>query len=160
MMKSLKIFSVIAVAVAVVVMIAAGPAFAIADPIGDTFGVQPLQLDITNFDVLYTAPNLYIVIDFDGKISPPYAGSANSLYGYVDLDVDQNNGTGGIAYTDVFGTLPTGMGMDYYISIGACSSGTNICPVYDFSSVQSGNATAVFSSNSVVLTVPLSAIGG
>src|SRR5262249_40517050 len=68
---------------------------AIADPVGDTFGSGPVQLDITSIDAVGAAGTLTFTLTFANTISPASSAAANSIFGFIDIDVDRNPLTGG-----------------------------------------------------------------
>src|SRR5262245_36907357 len=67
----------------------------INDPTGDTFGTGPVQLDLTSADVTASISSLSISLMFAAPIRAASAVVSNSLYGFIDLDVDRNAATGG-----------------------------------------------------------------
>src|SRR5215472_6047016 len=68
---------------------------AITDPTGDTFGLGPVEIDITSIDAVAAAGTLTFTLTFANTISPASAAAANSIFGFIDIDVDRNPSTGG-----------------------------------------------------------------
>ena len=56
------------------------------DPLGDTFGVGPVQHDITSIGSNLTATNLTLTVTFADPIFAPSAAESRSVVGFLDLD--------------------------------------------------------------------------
>jgi len=85
----------------------------IVDSVGDTYGApeDPSQPDITTLAAAHDSDALTIVIKFAG---------ATGTGGYVDLDVDQNPNTGGLAQVDAYRPDPggsSGLGAEFTIDL-------------------------------------------
>ena len=150
------------------------------DPSGDTFGTGPVQIDITSYDATYSRGNTTFTIGFAGAISAASAFAANSLYGFIDLDLDRNATTGGFAaFPGVTSNLPGGNNwINYYASQGVVpgptiatgdeafidlgSEANHAGQVDVFSATTNAILATVaisFTSNSVSLTIPLVGTG-
>lgn len=82
------------------------------DPISDTFGTGASQPDLAGISAEFSTanqatattdpndlPTLAVALEFHGQISLPSATSGGpSVFGFIDLDVDQNPDTGGVAW--------------------------------------------------------------
>lgn len=81
------------------VFLAAGRATAgYIDLTGDTFGTGSVKPDITTYMAdKSVAGQVTFTVNFAGPISAPSLFAPNSLWGYIDIDTDQNAGTGGSA---------------------------------------------------------------
>jgi hypothetical protein len=132
----------------------------IIDPIGDTFGVGPVQLDITSFSADYTDTELIINVTFAGSISPGDSGNPNAVVGYIDFDTDRNPATGIKSHVDNNSPYTTGLGVDYFVYLWGYNSSTGDTAVNDTSGTTVGRAPVSFTSNSFEVRVPLSLIGG
>jgi hypothetical protein len=130
-------------------------AMPIIDDLGDTFGVG--LFDIASMDIQYDATNLYIATTFTGPVSESGAGNPFDLYGYIDLDVDQNPGTGVQANTDIWGGA-SGIGMDYFLNIADGLPDGQI-QLVDSAFTVIGNVPIIFGANSFSSTVPLALLG-
>ncbi len=90
------------------------------DPIADTFGTAVTQIDLAGISAEFSTsgqvaattelndvPTLAISLAFQNAVSLPSATSGGpSVYGFVDLDTDQNGDTGGVAwFQDLNGDL-------------------------------------------------------
>jgi hypothetical protein len=98
------------------------------DPTGDTFGTAGVQHDIDDVSTTVAAGTLSITVTFTGPIAPGSAFSADSVVGFIDLDVDQEESTGANIMTvfqnhiDAFtppaqGAPPPGIGVEFYIDL-------------------------------------------
>jgi len=74
----------------------------INDPVGDTFGSGTVQIDIIAFSATFTPTELIVSVSFQNPVSLPDSGQPNALIGYIDLDTDQNLGTGAISHIDIY----------------------------------------------------------
>jgi len=96
-------------------------------PLGPAFGPGP-QLALSSGTVTNDGTNLDVTLNFSTAISAPITAAANSVYGYVFLDTDQNPLTGmsvgqldqplGLGLSLIpGGQVPTGLGVDYVVSL-------------------------------------------
>lgn len=108
----------------ILLMVSAAPAMGarilafvstVTDPLGDAFGVSP-QHDVVEYSLSSGSGLLVLTVVFAGPIEPP--GGANGVVGYLDLDVDQDEGTGAPPHAATYPqcTAPK-MGMDYYVDL-------------------------------------------
>ena len=133
----------------------------VSDPVGDTFGTGVPQLDLIEYGAETDQVDLWIRLEFAGPISPADSGQADALVGIVDLDSDQDPGTGIVPFSDVFCPLPTGAGMDFFVDLGSYTAGTGTMDVIDSGAgVPSGTADATFEPTSLSIRIPLAALGG
>jgi hypothetical protein len=121
--KLYRIFIGCITALAVFVVFSTSRAGGSADALcGDPSGDQlPMSTD-PKHDIkslyLYTESShiLDITVSFFGAIAPPDSGGDTAVIGYIDLDVDQNPGTGSPSHLATYCGDP-GMGMDYYVDL-------------------------------------------
>lgn len=142
---------------------AGGPATraSTSDPIGDTFGSLSPQLDISAFSASTDGSDLSLGLDFATPITPADSGQPDALFGFIDVDTDQNPTSGVVSAEDVFCPQPSGLGVEFVVDLGAYDSMTGTVGVYDSSSMMLvGSAPTVFGPTSVSVTVPLSLLGG
>ncbi len=153
---------------------------AFTDPSGDTFGTGPVQVDITSYDAIYSGGNTTFTIGFAGPISAASAFAANSLYGFIDLDLDRNASTGGFAaFPGATGNIAGGSNwINYYAAQGVVAGPTiatgdeafvdlgseaNHSGQVDIISAIDNSILATvaifFTNNSVSLTIPLVGTG-
>jgi hypothetical protein len=132
---------------------------AISDPVGDTFGAGPVQIDIVSFSATSTTSTLIIRVDFNGPVSLPDSGQPNALSGFIDFDTDQIPATGAISHVDIYSPYSSNLGVDYYVDLNGYSSATQDAGVYDSGDNLVGRAPVSFTSNSLTVRVPLALIG-
>ncbi len=130
------------------------------DPANDTFGFGPVQLDVASFSACSTETDLDIDVEFFTSISPGDSGNPDALIGFIDIDADRNASTGGLPLTDVFSPFPTGMGMDFFLSLGSYSSTTGTAQLLDPFGFPVAEVSVVFDETSFTAMVPLEALAG
>jgi hypothetical protein len=59
----------------------------IPDPVGDTFGTGPVQIDLTGTEVAGGPVTTRITLTFASAVAAPSAFAPNSVVGFIDLDV-------------------------------------------------------------------------
>jgi hypothetical protein len=131
-----------------------------ADPVGDTLGSSANQPDITGLTASISGGSLVVSVSFAGAIAAPGADSPVALDGFIDLDTDQDGGTGDLPWTDArTNSNTTGMGNEFYVDLFTYdpSSGT-VQVVDDPTETVAGEATATFSGNLMTVRVPLSVL--
>jgi hypothetical protein len=129
------------------------------DPVGDTFGSGPVQIDMTYFSAFYTATELIISVSFKDPVSLPDSGQPNAVIGYVDFDTDRNPATGAISHVDIFSPYASGLGVEYYASFDDYSSVTHDTGIYDSGDNLVGRARVSFEAKSFTMKIPLALIG-
>jgi hypothetical protein len=89
--------AVLALAATFACTLSAAPASAapILDPAGDTFYID--TLDLTSIHALADGVTVTFSLMFAGPIAAPSTFVSNSVFGFVDVDTDQNAATGGSA---------------------------------------------------------------
>ena len=150
------------------------------DPTGDTFGTGPTKIDITSYDAAYSGGSTTFTVGFAGTISAASAFAGNSLYGFIDLDLDRNAATGGFAaFPGVTSNIPGGNNwINYYAGQGVVpgpaiatgdeafidlgSEAFHAGKVDVFSAITNAVLSTVaisYTSNSISLTIPLIGTG-
>jgi hypothetical protein len=129
------------------------------DLIGDTLGAGPVQTDLASVSVCHTASDLVVSLAFATPISPGTSGNADAIGGFVDLDTDQNAGTGVTPNTDLFTGATTGLGMDYVVDLFSSTAAGSI-DVGDANGFFVGTGTVSFGVQGMAITIPLSLLGG
>jgi hypothetical protein len=136
----------------------------VSDPAGDTFETEASEglvpPDLLNFSAVVSGGSVTIQLDFAQPVAPATSQSPNVVVAVIDIDIDQSPVTGNQATADFYRTdgATTGMGVDYVISLFPDSVGRYA--VFDVESVDVGSALAQFTGNSIIVTVPLSVLGG
>src|SRR5262249_15632013 len=133
---------------------------------GDTFGVGPVQHDITSMGSDLTATDLTFTVTFADPIHSPSAADALSVVGFLDLDLDRNAATGATGadsgFTSARGVaVKSGLGIEAFFAlfseIGAPGS-VDLVDAATFGVI--GSAPNTFGTNSFSITAPLSLLGG
>lgn len=132
------------------------------DASGDTFGIGAVQHDILSTRGYILEGSLLLELTFAGNIAAPSTGSPLSLVGFVELDVDSTTLTGSPTLLNVYGA-DTGlaMGVDYTLDLFSESAHAGSIDIVDEVAAQIiGSAPIQYSSNSLLITVPVSLLGG
>src|SRR5262245_27721745 len=134
----------------------ATPVSAEADPVGDTF--SPNSIDITDLSACQSTTSLVIDVTFAAAIAPP-AGDpppSNALFGYIDLDLDADPETGNLSHLESYG--PPGPGTELGIE------GSLVIPDWDPvtqtirfepAGAEDERVPITFTTNAIRVTVPL-----
>ena len=105
--------------VPVFLLIATSPllyAKTVQDLPNDTFGVNAVKIDILSINVESDSQYLYMTCTFASSVFETDTGDAFDLFGYIDLDVDQDSTTGTTALSDFYNGSSE-IGMDYYLEL-------------------------------------------
>ena len=146
------------------------------DPLGDTFGFGPVQLDIINVQGDYSAGTVTITVTYSGLIAPPSAGAPNSVIGFIDLDTDQNPATGGNlsfggpvpggnSWINLFlGLVPPptiALGDEFYVDLLTETLHAGFVDIIRTSDdANNGTVPIVFAGASFSLSIPFAVLGG
>lgn len=138
-----------------------GPAtrtsFSFADPAGDTLGASTLRNhDLRTTSGYVSDDSLSLTFEFANTIARGSAGATNSLYGFIEFDIDEDPGTGFVPIADSYRT-ETGLGVEYAIILGEDSAGTSVI-LYDIGAAVDYAIPARFESNTVTVRLALSRI--
>ncbi len=127
------------------------------DPIGDTFGTGPTQIDITGLAGEAMGDSVVVQVTFDGTISPPDSGQPDAVNGFIDIDADQDGSTGDVPWTDFLtGSATTGMGNEFYVDLFSYSAADGAADVVDdLDDTVTGRAPVSFTSSSMTVQIPL-----
>ena len=141
-------------------VIASGPVA--MDPEGDTFGFEPVQLDIISAAASMSEDEDTLLLDmnFATPIAAPSANLPESVVGFWDLDLDQDLATGipskqsELAPADQQGGP---LGVDAYIDLASESLQPGLVNIIDTgNSSVIGTASITYGTNSLQIAVPLS----
>jgi MYXO-CTERM domain-containing protein len=134
----------------------------IIDPVGDTFGAGPVQIDITSIDAISSSTSLTFLVNFAGTISPASSGLVNSLSGFIDIDADRNAATGGGGSNQgTFGLAPApSLNDEFFIDLSTEAGHpgqVDVVNAITFATL--GTAPISFGANLFSTTLPLSLLG-
>ena len=143
-----------------VLFIAIGQA-EIGDPTDDTFATDASAgLSVPDIVRMTSWPknqNLMVEIEFTSTVVSLDDGGPNVVVGFMDIDWDQNEGTGFDAITDSFREGPgsTGLGVEYLVRLGA--GGAVVFSVSNVGDLTvTGAFVPTFTGNLLTMTIPLS----
>jgi hypothetical protein len=143
-----------------------------ADPADDQCDLNTLPWDCSNslasdqvppdITVVRAWPSggmLHIEIEFAGDVVANGTGAPNAIVGYLDIDADQDAGTGVQGVVDGFRTDggSTGMGVEFVVVMFTRGGGSYA--VIDEVGI-TGTFVPQFSGNRVLMSIPLSILGG
>lgn len=134
--------------------------FPFIDPAGDTLanpgGTGARAIDLLEITGTYKADSLIMTLRFAGPVRPAAAQAPNSLAGFLEFDTDENLSTGRPPLTNQFGGNAP-LGVDYVLDLfSADSTSVGLDRV---STGSSSRVSARFSGDSLVVRIPLSAVG-
>ena len=145
------------------------------DPEGDTFGDGPMTYDIhaiKSIESVVVGANLEITIDFFGLVFPASSFDLLAVYGFIDLDTDQDAGTTGSnsqvvlgshqtgSHQSFFTTTSSGLGIEYYIDLDDNITPGKVSVVEAATNSEVGLAPISFTTQSLTVSVPLAMLGG
>ena len=133
----------------------------VTDPVGDTYGVDSVQWDLTALTVVRDTGGITVVLNLSTNIVSPLAGDTNATYSFVDFDTDQSATTGISSIVDDNrpGGDSTGMGVDYWIDLANFNIDSTVNVVSAALSI-TGTVRATFNGASITARIPRSLLGG
>jgi hypothetical protein len=130
-----------------------------ADPVGDTLATgsttAPAAIDLRNVAVRYATSSVIFSFKFTFPIVSAARAAANSLYGFFELDVDENTATGNPPAINLFGGAAS-QGVEYHVDFFTATD-TSVAVVNTAGTTT--RVPAVFNGDSVVVTIPLQVLG-
>ena len=137
-----------------------------SDPAGDSFGVAATP-DITGFqsDYFYSRNTWQLTLTFDHSISPTSAGAADSIFGFIDVDLDADVSTGVTAASAIFCPPPPGgpvssLGVEAFISIPSYDPVSGTTLMIDIGGGPDVEIPTTYGARSVTFDIPTSALQG
>lgn len=135
-------------------------AFSVADPAGDTLTPAgpgfPRARDVIAARGDFRRDSLIVTVTFADPVGPVSAGGTAATVGYLELDIDNDANTGSRPRSNAFGASAN-LGVDYEINLFNATAST-----VTVEAVSGGAAVAVpatFSGNTLVIRIPLTALG-
>jgi len=133
------------------------------DPSGDSFeGTASTGLvppDILRFGGSVDGTFLIIGMEFVDPVASALSGSANTVVGFIDIDVDQDPQTGVGAQTDFFRPQEdpsrTGLGVEYFVSLTGADDLDQVPLIDAATGLEVFRIAAAFVGNRIVLPIPL-----
>ncbi|MEJ7813471.1 MAG: hypothetical protein WKG32_23890 [Gemmatimonadaceae bacterium] len=136
------------------------PVTTFAEPTGDTltFGVanRPRALDVRALVAGVKRDTVVLTLRFSGPVAPGSLGAATSVFGYIEIDADENAATGARPLMNQYGGTAD-LGIEYAINLDDFDE----VSAFFFSAVPSvaADIPAAFGGDSVVVHLPISLIG-
>ena len=135
----------------------------VADPVGDTYGIEAIEHDILDLSAYYNASDLQVAIAFAETISPcneQCVGGlqVDALKGFLDLDLDRDAGTGAVAFSDLNSPADSGLGVEACAAFEFYDESEGGLPILlligdDFEEV--GRVPVDFGTHSLSFSIPL-----
>ena len=137
----------------------------VLDPAGDALPAPWLTADITAISSTFNNQSITFKVDFEGPVFLPSVSDSShqGLFGYIELDTDQNPVTGGPAGAGLFFPPALNMGVDYSIDIGSERMHAGFVDVISRLKAPTsivGQVPIVATEKSFSITVPLALLGG
>lgn len=133
-------------------------AFNLDDPAGDTLAgdvtPRPRAIDLLSLRGDFKGDSLILTATFAAPVTLASGGS-NQLAGLIEFDVDDNAATGVAPVSNTFGASAS-MGVEYLLSFFSSTPNTLTLA----SDAQQTPVTAIVSGNTVLVRIPMSALGG
>jgi hypothetical protein len=140
---------------------APGTTQAWTDPLGDTFGFSPIRPDLTGMKAAVGDEVVCLTIEIDDLVLG-YGDGTQYVFGYVDLDLDQNANTGS-GFEEGPCLTQGRIGYEAYVPFE--NSGlTTVVPIYIMGVVPQGGsifplAGLSYSENSITIAMPKKTLG-
>lgn len=128
---------------------------------GDAASGAFATYDILSVDAQYTLTNVTFIVTLTSNPLAPSSAGTSGIYGFIDIDIDNNPGTGITSNIDTL-TLPfgnTGLGMEYSLKLSTESSHVGFVDVFDPILAITTTAAITYGTNMFSVAVPLSQLG-
>ncbi len=124
----------------------------VEDVENDTFGTNALIIDIISMAVEFDSQNIYFGATFTSPVFETDTGNPSDLFGYIDIDVDQDSSTGTTALSDYYNGSSE-IGMDYYLEFMP-DGNPGFIALKDSNAKLIDNVSIIFNDNSFLVTIP------
>ena len=137
----------------------------VVDPAGDALPAPWLTADRSAIGATFNSESITFKVDFEGPVFLPSVSDSShqGLFGYIELDTDQNPATGGPAGAGFFFPPALNMGVDYFVDIGSERMHPGFVDVVSRMKMPTsvvGQVPIAATEKSFSLTVPLALLGG
>jgi hypothetical protein len=100
---------------------------------GDTVPGASATYDILSIDALFTLTDVTFIVNLGSNPLAPSSAGASGIYGFIDIDIDNNASTGVTSNIDTlnspFGN--TGLGMEYSLKLSSEASHAGFVDLFD-----------------------------
>jgi len=128
--------------------------FPFDDPAGDTLPTtrtgQPRAHDLLAIRGRYVADSVFVTLRFAGPVGPP--GQPNALFGFFQIDSDENRQTGLEPTSNYFGGNSP-IGVDFTVDLYDATAST--VPLWFLGGAEAVRIPISFAGDSVVIRIPL-----
>ena len=137
----------------------------VRDPAGDALPSPSWRTaDIISISSTFDSESLVFKVAFDDLVFPPSSTDSTQpgLFGYIEVDTDQNPATGVRAVAGIFFDPPVNLGVDYLIDVGSERMHPGVVDI--ISRVHKpglvvGQVPIIFTQTSFSVSVPLALLG-
>jgi hypothetical protein len=110
--------------------------------------------DLTNVSVRYAPGFAIIVLRFTKPVTHPQVGVANAVYGFLEIDVDENTATGYQPAINDYGGSAS-MGVDVALTMFESDSVSTSIYMLNAPALDSSRVPSRFRGDSLILQIPL-----
>jgi hypothetical protein len=136
-------------------------AVAVNDIAGDTVLGASATYDILSIDALFTLIDVTFIVKLSSNPLAPSSAVASGIYGFIDIDIDNNPATGVTSNIDTlaspFGN--TGLGMDYSLKLSSEASHAGFVDLFNPISSATTTAPITYGSNMFSIKATLRQLG-
>ena len=130
-------------------------AFSQADPAGDTLGIsppgEPRAIDLLSLRGDFKRDSLILTLTFTAPVVPASNFAANSVSGFIEIDIDDNAATGDDPFSNFFGASAN-LGIEYAVSLFDATSSEILL----LSATGATSVPVAFLGNVVTIRIPMS----
>jgi hypothetical protein len=132
----------------------------VVDENGDTFPSSGVPWDLTALTIARDAGGITAHLDLSRDVIAPTSGDVSAVIGFLDLDLDQNPATGGIAVADEFRTDggSTQLGVDARVDLSEFAGDFTVA-VSDSHGIVVGRVRPVFDGRRITIRIPRALLG-
>lgn len=141
---------------------------AIGDAVGDLLDTSSTPVDLTRFVAERRGDVMRLELHFAASVSGADTGQDDALFGFIDLDTDQQSTTGELASVDFLSAFSSGLGSDVVVDLSTYSSVDRKMDVVALDGSGAvgqvanilGRAAATFEAQRLLLDIPIDWLGG
>lgn len=94
---------------------------AVGDAVGDLLDTTGFGVDITRLVAERRDGAMHLMLEFADPVSAADSGRADALFGFIDIDTDQQQSTGELAVVDFLSDFESGLGSDVLVDLATYS---------------------------------------
>lgn len=133
----------------------------VADPVGDTYGVDSHRWDVTALAIARDSGGITVQLDFSRTVISPVGGDSNAMIASVEFDTDQDSFSGFTSTVDDFrpNFASTGIGGEFQLSLFSYAADSSV-PVFNAFGGEVGRVKPLFRGKRVSIRIPRAILGG